>query len=650
MGGRSVIGDARAQEGRARSMRAILAGPGASSLASRSDWDIPLRIAALTAKAMPTPGKSAARESKLAGRICMEPSPIPPTTPAPLPVPASRATLANIIGWPAVTLLTAGYLALIARLTSFPFEDFPDHLARAKILADLIFHHGREWGGTFAFHWQPVPYLLHDLILTSLVAALGTTAGGAVFNELVLLSLPCALLYYMRVNRLAPDARPLVVLVSLYLATDWFFLVGFAAFRLGLALLIVCIALADALRVRWSKPLYGAYLAVLLAGYLEHLTVPTFLAATLVVSGGVRFALGRADLRSEARLAAPVFLLLLLYFGFVSGPHHSASPDIYALDWGTVPRKLFGLESEFFRFGGRANRPMVALLAFCLLWPVRHELVSRQLSTPAVLERLALAATFLAIYVMLPGTYSGAAYVDVRALPMVVFFVLLALLYLAPAESRGSVFGGAPALAAAAVLAVVNLGYLGWHLERNNAWMQRYRAVVAQIPRGAPVLPVFTRPPATILPLPHAAAFILLDRDALTPYLFAGNLGDPMSYFDYLRPPYAPVEQWYSIQEGWNRAPVFTFRTPSGSYRWRFLRDPYEHDWKPAVLAPVSWGDVACEYRYILASQPYDPAYIGLPTRTVAANSSAALLAVDRSGCRPATHQASAAAPPQVTY
>src|SRR6185437_4662137 len=142
----------------------------------------------------------------------MDPSPVPPSAPA---------TLANIIGWPAVTLLTAGYLVLISRLTSFPFEDFPNHLARAKVLADLLFHHGRQWGGLFSFHWQLVPYLLHDLILTSLVATLGTTAGGVVFNGLVVLSLPCALLYYMQVNRLAPQARPLVVLVSLYLATDW---------------------------------------------------------------------------------------------------------------------------------------------------------------------------------------------------------------------------------------------------------------------------------------------------------------------------------------------------------------------------------------------------------------------------------------------
>lgn len=582
----------------------------------------------------------------------MEPSPIPPMAPAPLPVRSSRATLANIVGWPAVTLLAGGYVVLLARLTSFPFEDMPNHLARAKVLADLLFHQGREWGAVFAFHWQLVPYLLHDLILTSLVAALGTAAGGAVFNEILLLALPCALLYYMHVNRLAPQARPLVVLISLYLATDWFFLVGFGAFRLAVPLLVVCIALADALRHRWSTRLYVIYLAVVLAGYFEHLTVPVFLAAMLVASASVRLFFGRGTVRQETRLLLPVIALLVLYFGALAGPHHAASPEVYSLQWGPVSRKISGLQDGLFRYGGRAHGPMMALLAFCLLWPVRRELVSPRQWAPAALEQIALVVAFLGLYVVLPGTYSGAAYVDVRALPMVVLFALFAVLHLTPGYARGSEFAGAPALAAAAALAAVNLGYVGWHLEKDNAWMQGYREVVAQVPRGSLVLPIFTYPRITILPMSHADAFVLLDRGGMTPYLFAGNAGDPMSYFSYRKPAYAPVEEWYALQQIWNRSPVFTFHSQGQTYQWRFRYGPGEQDWRPAVLAPVSWGEVACEYPYILVSQPYDPTYIGVPTRTLASNSSAALLAVDRGPCRPQSEDGSSVTlpPAQVSY
>ena len=579
----------------------------------------------------------------------MEPSPIPPSAPAPLPARVFRATLVNIVGWPAVALLAAGYVILIARLTSFPFEDLPDHLARAKVLADLLYHHGAQWSGVFTFHWMFVPYLLHDLILASLIAALGTAAAGVVFNALAVLSLPCALLYYMHVNRLPLQARPLVVLVSLYLATDWFFLVGFAAFRFGVALLIVCIALADALRERWSARLYGVYLAVLVTGYLEHLTVLVFLAATLTVSATLRLLFGRSRARAAILLGLPVIALMALYFGLLAGPHHPASPEVYALDWGTVSKKIHGLQNEFFRYGGRTNHPMTLLLAFCLFWPVRRELVSRRLLAPAVLGQIALAVTFLGVYGVLPQTYSGAAYVDVRALPMIVLFILFAVLHLSENERE---FAAAPALAAAVVLAVSNLIYIGWHLEKENAWMQDYRAVVARIPRGAPVLPIYTNPQQTTVRLEHASDFVLLDRDDITPYLFAGNFGDPMTYFRYVNPPYAPADQWYRLQLIWNRATAFSFRSQGQPYRWRFSYDADQHDWLPAVLAPVSWGEVACAYPYIIVTQPYDPANIGVPTRTLTANSSAALLGVDRSACRPGGAAASrvTALPPQVTY
>jgi hypothetical protein len=573
-----------------------------------------------------------------------------------MPVRAARAPLVNIAGWPAVALLIAGYLVLVARLTSFPFEDFPAHLARAKVLADLLFHHGAQWGGVFAFHWQFVPYLLHDLILTSLVATLGTAAGGAVFNALVVLSLPCALLYYMHCERLAPQARPFVVLVSLYLATDWFFIVGFAAFRLAVALLIVCIALADSLRERWSPRRYGVYLAVVLAGYLEHLTVLVFLAATLAVSATVRLVFRRSSARREILLALPVIVLLVLYFGLLAGPHHAAAPAVYELYWGTVGGKINGLQDGLLRYGGRASHPMMLLLAFCLLSPVRRALVSRRLLAPAVVEQIALALAFLGIYVVLPGTYSGAAYVDVRALPMIVLFVLFAVLRLdanAPenANRTGSEFAGAPALGAAVVLATVNLVYLGWHLEKDNAWMQGYRAVVARLPRGATVLPIYSLPRTSVGHLEHAGAFVLLDRQGVTPYIFAGNAGDPMSYFSFVKYPYAPVEQWYRFQEIWNSSPVLTFRTQGQSYSWRFKYDLDRHDWRPAVLAPVRWGEVACTYAYIIASRPYDPAYIAVPTRMLATNSSAALLAVDRSACHPGSDAARGlTVPPQVTY
>ena len=50
------------------------------------------------------------------------------------------------IGWIALAVLAACYAGFFMQLTSLPFQDFPNHLARAVVMADLIFHHGAQFG------------------------------------------------------------------------------------------------------------------------------------------------------------------------------------------------------------------------------------------------------------------------------------------------------------------------------------------------------------------------------------------------------------------------------------------------------------------------------------------------------------------------
>src|SRR3569833_385448 len=90
--------------------------------------------------------------------------------------------------WALALLLWLAYAVLFMQLTSFPFQDYPNHLARAAILADLVFHGGQRFGDLFAAHFALAPYILHDALLTSLIALLGVVGGGAVFMSLVLLS------------------------------------------------------------------------------------------------------------------------------------------------------------------------------------------------------------------------------------------------------------------------------------------------------------------------------------------------------------------------------------------------------------------------------------------------------------------------------
>jgi hypothetical protein len=97
----------------------------------------------------------------------------------------------------------------------------------------------------------------------------------------------------------------------------------------------------------------------------------------------------------------------------------------------------------------------------------------------------------------------------------------------------------------------------------------------------------------------HAGSFVVIDRGAVTPYLFSADRGEPMLYFRSRRPRYRPAEDWYGERQ-------------IGS-----------------AAARPDWRRIACDCDFLLLTVPFDRHEIGLPTRTVATNPSAALLEVD---------------------
>lgn len=538
--------------------------------------------------------------------------------------------------WGLALLLWLAYAAFFMQLTSFPFQDYPNHLARAAILADLIFHGGQRFGDLFSAHFALAPYILHDAVLTSLVALLGVVAGGAVFMALVLVSLPCALYYYMRVNNLAPRARLLVAIISVYLATDWFFLMGFMAFRLALAAIIVSLALTDALRRDWSRRTYAGYVVLLVLGYLTHLTSLVFFAPVLAITGVVRLWFARTTLRREILLWLPVLALMVAHFGLIAVPHDAAHPAPYNYYWGTVPEKIRRLNWEFERFDGRPAPLMTYTLVICVLGAIWRYLHWRALLRPQVLEHLAIAAAFFAIYWILPSAYEKSTFVDVRALCMVTLFLLLAALHVPSREEANTGFGTRWVVGLALALACVNLAYLVLHMQKNDVWLRRYRQVIAAIPPKTNVLPIYTQPmQMDIAPFLHAASYVTLDRGANMPYLFSGDRGDLMTYFNYKHRPYYPDEYWYKSLEYWNSLPEASYEVSGRRYTWRFHYSRPDRQWKMAELVPVDWNRIACAYDYLLVMVPFREPYLEVPVTVVTYNETAALLAVDKHACHP---------------
>ena len=71
------------------------------------------------------------------------------------------------------------------------------------------------------------------------------------------------------------------------------------------------------------------------------------------------------------------------------------------------------------------------------------------------------------------------------------------------------------------------------------------------------------------------------------------------------------------------------------AYTWRFTHAKRDEEWKPATFVPIDWNRVACRYDFLLMTLPVDMRLIASPTRPVSTNAVAALLAVDKSACRP---------------
>ena len=173
------------------------------------------------------------------------------------------------------------YLGLASRLGNAPLQDLPNHLTRAHIIADLLFNQGQVFGRDYTFQATFAPYLFGDLILAGLDRLLGMSVTACLWIGALLLLMPWSVLFAARSNGLSRDAAAAAALFSLYIATDWFFCLGFMNFQLAIP--FVFFAYGWFLRAMRTGSM-GAYLCFSLftiLGYLMHLSGLTFTIATV---------------------------------------------------------------------------------------------------------------------------------------------------------------------------------------------------------------------------------------------------------------------------------------------------------------------------------------------------------------------------------
>src|SRR5581483_6961308 len=133
------------------------------------------------------------------------------------------------------------------------------------------------------------------------------------------------------------------------------------------------------------------------------------------------------------------------------------------------------------------------LCLVALAWRAARSWTQRQgregrVPPAAVLVPWSIALAFLGAYIVLPSSYSEASFVDVRALVPFWLFLLVGLARMSECAVSGPSRGGSPAFVLAGILAALGIAYLGKHFRENDAWLDRYRSVVARVPRGSRVL------------------------------------------------------------------------------------------------------------------------------------------------------------------
>lgn len=499
--------------------------------------------------------------------------------------------------WWLAAVLAALYVVACIKVEAVLYGDFADHIARAGILADLIFDGGRRFGAEFEFRFLAVPYVLGDLLLMLGVHGLGMPAATAVWTALNVLALPLAVTAWLVTARVDERLRPLAFIISLYLATDWFFLCGFLSFHLAVALVVLAMALVHSLRRDLRAGTYLAYTAVVFAGYLMHLSFVLFLVVAVGLSG--LFRLWRRETRFTRELlwAAPVVLVSAWHLVTLNLYPEARQVVEAHFDWGTVRSKIARLDWDIVRLNAGVDILLAALIAVACAWPaIRLKRAGHLRPSALSWESGLVAIGFGALYVVMPMRYGDPTYLDVRGLAAAMPFGYLALLTLA--DSGGGKPSAAPTRLATALLvvaAVANLAYLVNGLAPRQAWLRDYRAVAAAIPAGARVLPVTTHPrEGQWRPNLHVAALaVVWDRGAWIPDLFSGDRGQPMKYFRYRNPRNAPPDFWY------------------------FTDPPMD----------VQWQQIECDYEYVLATQPFNPQKLAFALRQVTSNSAATLLA-----------------------
>lgn len=436
--------------------------------------------------------------------------------------------------WWTLALAALVLLAPLLLVDVPPLLDYPNHLARAYVLAfgadDPILSR------FYAPDWSVIPNLAVDLLLPPLLGLMPVHVAGRVMLAVTLLLPLLGVLLY---SRAIWGRRSYWAIASALMAYNALFLMGFMNFLIGVGLAMAAASVWVVLRERRPATAAAATALLTVPVFFSHIYGVVFCA--ILIGSHELVALWREWQRGRplpgrmlvrGALAALVFApVALLYLH--TALHETEGPVV----WRSIGVKMSNLAEPFMNYYLSLDRA-TAVLVFggvaVMLW--------RRAASVAAEGGVALLAC-LALYWVTPWALKGAGWVDAR-LP-----IAIGLLVFAAVVPRLPRRAALPVGLAVAGLLTLRTGVLAATWLQHRADLSELREAIAGVPPGGKVLVATAEFPGTgdrwwryrqrliagFSPTyEHLPALLVIERQAFWPLMYIVSGQQPIR----LLPPY----------------------------------------------------------------------------------------------------------------
>jgi hypothetical protein len=289
-----------------------------------------------------------------------------------------------------------------------PLVDYPSHLARAYVIANIS--DTSVFQQNYILAHEPLPNLASDIIITPLLRFVGFRTAGRMF--LVATVLLFALGCHLMGKTIAGCPVKRAILCAFFVYNSMFFY-GFVNYVFGLGMFLVGLSLWLRWHTQWTIVRYCAVMVFVSLTYLSHLTAWVFLALAfaIVCMSEFHFDDWVRPLQSFALFAPEIIL-------FISYRHPSPGETA----WGTLREKLIGAMPLLLTYNYSFDIVLATLLLVLGVYLVRRSRAMKLLWPSS-----GIGAAFCVLYAISPHVWRGGSPVDARFIPPALILIVLSL-------------------------------------------------------------------------------------------------------------------------------------------------------------------------------------------------------------------------------